>query len=131
MTRRPLAAALVCALAATPALTRDSGQWEASDPLIRQWYKDLMQPDNPDKSCCGKADAYWADQVEVKDGKVYAIITDTRPDGPLGRMHVPPGTRIEVPPNKLTWRYGNPVGHTVIFLGAGMAVLCFVQNGGV
>src|SRR3990167_1210850 len=88
-------------LFATASLARERGQWEGSNPLIQQWHKSLMQPDNPGMSCCGEADAYWADQVEFKDGKVFAIITDTRPDEPLRRAHIPPGTRIEVPPHKL------------------------------
>jgi len=62
------------------AKARDVGQWAASDPIIGNWYKGLMQPDNPHMSCCGKADAYWADKVEVVDGKVFATITDTRDD---------------------------------------------------
>lgn len=114
-----------------PALARDVGQWEKSDPVTRSWYKGLMQPDNPHVSCCGVADAYWSDKVEVIDGKVFATITDTRDDKPLGRPHVPPGTRIEVPPHKLKWDRGNPTGHVVVFLGAGLTVLCFVMNGGV
>ena len=71
------------------ARARDVGQWEGADPLTKLWYKSLMQPDNPGVSCCGEADAYWADRIEVKNGKVLAVITDTKPDGPLGRMHVP------------------------------------------
>lgn len=126
-----VAAVIVTVITLATANARDVGQWEAADPIIRQWYKTLMQPDNPGISCCGEADAYWADQVEVKDGKVFAIITDTRPDAPLGRRHVPPGTRVEVPPHKMTWKYGNPTGHVIVFLGAGNSVLCYVQGGGV
>jgi hypothetical protein len=58
---------------------RDLGQWEAVDPAIREWYQALMQPDVPTASCCGEADAYWADEIHVRDGKTYAIITDDRP----------------------------------------------------
>ena len=65
---------------------RDLGQWEAVDPKIREWYQALMQPDVPNASCCGEADAYWADEVHVKDGKTYAVITDDRPDEPRGRV---------------------------------------------
>lgn len=67
-----------------------------TDPVISSWFKSLMQPDHPNYSCCGEADAYWADGVEVKDGQTITIITDTRPDEPLGRPHVPVGTRIVV-----------------------------------
>lgn len=120
---------IVMALAA-PAHARDLGQWGDQDPAIRQWFKSLMQPDNPSISCCGEADAYWADRTEVKDGKVYAIITDDRPDAPLGRPHVPVGTRIEVPAGKLKWNKGNPTGHTIIFLSTSGSVYCFVQSSG-
>jgi hypothetical protein len=33
-------------------------------------------------SCCGEADAYWADEIHVRDGKTFATITDDRPDEP-------------------------------------------------
>ena len=54
---------------------RDFGQWETVNPEIREWYQALMQPDNPSVSCCGEADAYWADSFEV-DG------TNTSPSSP-------------------------------------------------
>jgi hypothetical protein len=120
--------AFLAILSAAPA--RDVGQWEASDPAIRKWFQGLMQPDNPGVSCCGESDAYWADRVEVVGDKVFAIITDTRPDEPLKRPHVPPGTRIEIPPHKLKWDRGNPTGHTVIFLSPSGEVYCFVQSSG-
>ena len=44
---------------------RDLGQWEAADPQVRQWYQALVQPDVPNASCCGEADAYWADEIHV------------------------------------------------------------------
>jgi hypothetical protein len=109
----------------------DGVQWTNSDPAIRQWYQDLKQPDIPTASCCGEADAYWADDVHVRDGRTYATITDGRPDGPLGRPHVPNGTEIEIPNNKLKWDRGNPTGHGVLFLSRGGFVYCYVQPGGV
>ena len=63
--------------------------------------------------------------------KVIAIITDTRPDGPLGRRPIAPGTKFEIPQNKITYRGGNPTGHIVIFVNQLDAVLCYVMNGGV
>ena len=39
----------------------DIGQWENSDHVIRKWFDTLMRPDAPESSCCGVADAYWAD----------------------------------------------------------------------
>jgi hypothetical protein len=63
----------------------DDNHGGVSDPAIRQWYRGLMQPDNPTASCCGEADAYWADEIHVRNGKTYVTITDDRPDAPLGR----------------------------------------------
>jgi hypothetical protein len=48
---------------------RDLGQWENGDPAIKQWYQALMQPDVPSASCCGEADAYWA-EIEIPDHKL-------------------------------------------------------------
>jgi hypothetical protein len=94
---------------------RDFGQWENTDPAIKHWYQSLMQPDNPDVSCCGEADAYWADSFEMSpNGEYVAIITDER-ELPY-RHNVPVGTRIVVPNYKIKWDRGNPTGHGVIFL---------------
>jgi hypothetical protein len=112
------------------AFGRDLGQWEGSDPAVRAWYKGLMRPDVPNMSCCGEADAYWADEIHVRNGKTFAKITDTRPDEPLGRPHVDDGTEIEVPEEKLKWDRGNPTGHGVIFLSRSGYVYCYVQPGG-
>jgi hypothetical protein len=57
------------------ASARDYGQWETTDPETREWYQALMQPDNPAVSCCGEADAYWADSFEVEGDKYVAIVT--------------------------------------------------------
>lgn len=94
----------------------------------------LMQPDNPSASCCGKTDAYWADEIHVRDGKTYATITDDRIVP--GRPPIPVGTEVEIPDRKLKWEQGgkpigNPTGHSIVFLSAGGAVFCFVQAGGV
>jgi len=110
---------------------RDLGQWEAGDPAIREWYQALMQPDNPAVSCCGEADAYWADEIHVRDGKTYATITDDRPDEPRRRPHVDVGTEIEIPNHKLKWDKSNPNGHGILFLSRGGYVYCYVQPGGV
>lgn len=54
-------------------------EWDqTASPEDRAWFVRQMQPDFPEASCCGEADAYFADEFEIKDGKVYAIITDTR-----------------------------------------------------
>jgi hypothetical protein len=113
------------------ARARDLGQWEAVDPALKQWYQALMQPDAPSASCCGEADAYFADEIHVRDGKTYAIITDERPDGPRGRPHVDVGTEIEIPSHKLKWDKSNPTGHGIVFLSRNRYVFCYVQPGGV
>ena len=87
----------------------DNGQWENTDPAIKQ-------PDNPHVSCCGEADAYYTDKVYTKDGKNIAVVTDTRPDEAFKRPHVPPGTDIVIPDRKMKWDRGNPTGHNIIFL---------------
>jgi hypothetical protein len=109
---------------------RDLGQWDAVDPGIREWYQALMQPDVPNASCCGEADAYWADEVHVRNGKTYARVTDDRPDEPRGRPHIEIGTEIEIPNNKLKWDRANPTGHGIVFLSRGGYVFCYVQPGG-
>ncbi len=124
-------AALVVGLMISGAHARDLGQWEAGDPAVRQWYQTLMRPDAPSSSCCGEADAYWADTVHVKGGKTFATITDDRPDGPLGRPHIDVGTVIEVPNEKLKWDRGNPTGHNVLFVSKGLYAWCFVQGSGI
>lgn len=110
---------------------RDSGQWENSDPTIRQWYQALMQPDNPAVPCCGEADAYWADSFEVDGDKYVAIITDTRPDEPLRRKHIDVGTKFVIPNHKLKYDQSNPTGHGIVFLSRNDFVYCYVAPGGV
>jgi hypothetical protein len=122
--------ALVLALGVHFARARDYGQWDRSNPIV-QWYQKLMQPDNPAVSCCGEADAYWADSFEVDGDKYVAIITDSRDDAPLNRPHKDVGTKIIVPNHKIKWNEGNPTGHGVIFLSRNDYVFCYVPPGGV
>src|SRR5580698_6117911 len=98
------------------AQAHDYGQWEQQDPIIRSWFQHLMMPDNPDVPCCSFADAYYADIAETQSGQLVAVITDDRPDQPLGRAHIPVGTRFAIPPNKIKYDQGNPTGHIVLFL---------------
>lgn len=114
-----------------PALARDLGQWEGSDPAVREWYQSLMRPDAPSASCYGEADAYWADEVHVRGGKTFARITDDRPDEPLGRPHLEIGTEIEIPPEKLKWDRSNPTGHNILFVSRALYAWCFVQSSGI
>lgn len=91
-----------------------------------EWYKSLMQPDNPTASCCGVADAYWCDDISVKNGKTFCAITDDQTIP--GRPSLPLGTLFEIPDRKLKWDRGNPTGHAIVFLSSGGAVYCFVQG---
>jgi hypothetical protein len=131
----PILSCTVCAvvfvLPIYEAPARDVGQWEGVDPLTRQWFNGLMQPDNPTISCCGLADAYWADSYDVKGDQYVAIITDTRDDIKLGRaQHIEAGTRVTVPNNKIKWDRSNPTGHGIIFIGLGGDVFCYLPPGG-
>jgi len=122
------AAVFVFSVSKAPA--RDLGQWDVVDPLVRKWFRELKQPDNPSRSCCGESDAYWADSYEVKDNQYIAIITDERDDEPLRRPHIESGKRFLVPNNKIKWGSGNPTGHGIIFIGLGGDVYCYLPPGG-
>lgn len=124
-----VAGLLISQIHFTPSYARDSGQWENTDPAIREWYAGLMQPDNPTASCCGEADAYWCDGIHVREGKTFCTITDDRPNEPLRRTPVPIGTEIEIPDRKLN-RDPNPTGHAIVFLSSGGMVYCYVGNSG-
>lgn len=103
---------------------RDSGQWAAQPPAVRQWFQSLMQPDNPSSSCCGEADAFEADSYDVNGDEYVAIITN-------GKGEIPEGSRIPVPNKKIKWDRGNPTGHGIIFIGNFGEVLCYIPPGGV
>ncbi|HXD46397.1 MAG TPA: hypothetical protein VN655_14815 [Pseudolabrys sp.] len=120
------AAMLVCTVAAQ---ARDLGQWGEQSPT-RQWFESLRMPDTPSASCCGAADGYWADDFELKDGEYIAIVTDTRPDGPLERTHIAPGTRFVIPEGRVTFTPDNPTGHGWIFVTSG-TVFCYLPPSGV
>ena len=109
-----------------PALAHD-----VEHPELDAWYAELMQPDVPNASCCGEADAYWCDTINVKDAKTFCTITDDRPDEPLKRPHVDIGTQIEIPDYKLKYDRGNPTGHAIVFLSRSQYVYCFVQGTGI
>ena len=111
--------AVLCTLIA-PAFAHDD------DPSHDEWYMSLRQPDNPTASCCGVADAYWCDDISVKEGKTFCAITDDRHI--VGRPDLPMGLKVEIPDRKLKWDRGNPTGHAIVFLSSGGAVYCFVQG---
>lgn len=145
--------ALVMTLGARSTYARDDGYWvEGVGPQIAEWMGSLMQPDTVTNgggfSCCGEADAYWADDVHVATGHngekfIIARISDTRDDARLaGRQHEEVGTEYVIPPNKNVGfeqrLRGNPTGHTIIFLAAPVRimggrtikrdVICFVPD---
>ena len=118
---------MLMVLLAFRAQARDIGQWE--DGAIKEWYRNLKQPDNPNSSCCGEADGYWCDDISVQAGKTYCAITDDRVVP--GRPSLPMGTKIEIPDTKIKWDRGNPTGHAIVFLSSGGAVFCFVNGAGI
>src|SRR5467141_2822285 len=59
-----------------PVAAHDTGQWENQPIYLRQWFQKLMQPDNPDMSCYGEADALEADSFEIRGDQYVAIITN-------------------------------------------------------
>lgn len=139
----PVLVAFAC-VALAPAFARDQGQWKYASPDIKAYFEGLRQPDGPG-SCCGIADAYWADKTEpcrVTDPPecvLVAIITDTRPDSwtlpdgtPVYRGHIPIGTRVVVPRNKIRKHpIANPTEHSLIFLSIyALTVYCWEPVGG-
>ncbi len=99
-----------------------------------EWYKSLFIPDADGlHSCCGEADAYYADKTDIgPNGELVAIITDERPDKRsaggtfINRRPVQIGTRITVPPSKIRKVPSyNPTGHTIIFLSSTLSVYCY------
>jgi hypothetical protein len=124
-------AALILVLSIHFAAALDNGQWEGTDPAVREWHHSLMSPDIPNMPCCGEADAYWCDDYYARDDKAYCRITDTRDDATLMRPHIEVGTEIEIPPTKLKHDAGNPTGHSILFVSRSLFTYCFVQNGGV
>jgi hypothetical protein len=119
-----MAAALTGGLTAD-ALARGGGEGGhgGGGGHVRQWFQKLMQPDNPDMSCYGEADALEADSFEIRGDQYVAIITN-------GKGIIPEGTQISVPKNKVKWDNGNPTGHGIIFIGNAGQIYCYVTPGG-
>ena len=126
----PILTAIVVAIGVVAAKARDNGQWADAPAHVRQWFQSLKQPDHPRQSCCGEADAFEADSFVAEGDHYVAIITDERPDGPLGRPHRQLGEKIVVPNHKIKWDEGNPTGHGIIFIGPRQQVYCYVTPGG-
>ncbi len=113
-----------------PASARDLGQWQYSSPDLHEYFRDLVEPDSP-IPCCGEADVYWADKTDgcrpnERNCALVAIITDTRDDAPLQRAHIPVGTRIVIPPNKVRHPpSANPTDHNLVFVSPSLLVHCW------
>jgi hypothetical protein len=99
--RGAVAIVLALMLACDFAGGRDLGQWGNTDPAMRAWYQSLMQPDVPTASCCGEADAYWYDEIHVREGRTFCTIDR-----------------------------GNPTGHWIVFVNPRRYVFCFVMGDG-
>ncbi len=67
------------------------------------------------QSCCGRADAYEADELEVDEAwNLWAILTCNDPDDCVpveGKPERPPGTKVRVPPEKVLVNF-DPVNDT-------------------
>ncbi len=97
----------------------------AHDPdnrTLDPWYNSIKQPDGT-SSCCGVADAYFCNNVTVQNNRMFCTVTDKRDDKSRGRPHVPFGTVVHVPAEKLVRdgeaRKGNPTGQGVVWMRAG------------
>lgn len=130
MFRKLVALFIFSVLVTFAAYSKDYPEWDQlNSKEINEWFKNLYQPDQPLVSCCGEADAFYADLFEQgcwrdptfgRDECGYiAVITDNRIIA--GRSNVPNGTRIAVPNQKIKFDGNppNPTGHGVIFLSPG------------
>jgi hypothetical protein len=125
-----IAIALAILIVALFGWTLAQAQTRYAAPDLSEYYASLKQPDNPSVSCCGWADAYFAEQTDScgpqdeVDCALVAIITDTRPntlvlpDGrKIERPPIPVGTRISIPPNKLRRpAIFNPTDRNIVFV---------------
>jgi hypothetical protein len=147
---------LLALIAPLTARTLYPGQWAQSDPATSDWFSKARRPGSDPKadwhavqSCCGEADAYEADEFEVDNGEVTAIITEGdqgQEEGKISycddaneerencKVFIPPGTRIHVPKDKIVtdqeFLRKNPTGHGWVWLN-GSAVLCYVFPSGI
>ena len=113
---------LIAALALwppTPAPARDAGQWAGQSPQVQHWFQSLMQPDHPMVSCCGEADGFPVDHW-----------VSTGADGEDFLVTLEDGRSFLVPAEKAQWRYGNPTGKDILFIGAKGTIYCFILGSG-
>jgi hypothetical protein len=139
-----LAATCFVALCLILFWTAVAGAHDPEHSELDEWYHSLMQPDQP-IPCCGKNDSWFCDDYHMKTGpdgvkNLYCTIDDDR-DIP-GRVPVPNGTEVFIPPHKYN-KDPNPTGHSILFGSpirsygddgekiVGFNVYCFVMGGGV
>ena len=86
-----IAGALV-ALLASVVQASAGGQWP--DGPRSQWFKSLLQPDNPGVSCCDISDCHQTEAKQLPDGNWTAVIEDQK-----GKhwIAVPPGKVVKTP----------------------------------
>jgi hypothetical protein len=120
---RSLSLTMAVAALASATQARDYGQWNDRPAKLLLWFQSLMQPDHPQQSCCGEADAFEADRFEVEGDHYVAVITD-------GRGLMANGTRLPVPNEKMKFDAGNPTGHGIIFVGNEGQIYCYVTPSG-
>lgn len=138
-----VAAFLVGCLSPTPGYSRPSERWAQASPERKEFFEKAHMPDSPRVSCCGKADAYEADDIDDDGhGHVVAILTCSDPENCV--EHDPicdeegdcfprplPGTRIVIPTEKVLKPHqpDNFSGHGWVFLSAQGAVYCYAFPG--
>jgi len=126
-----LSIVLLCLVCTANSARAGDPRWEQMPQEVRAWFARQKQPDNRMVGCCGLADAYYADEFVVKDGRFYAIITDDREDSLLGRPHRPSGTQVEVPPHKFNdpspqgTKDPVPVPHGIVFINVDNNAICY------
>jgi hypothetical protein len=80
-------------------------------------------------SCCSEADAVYADEWSVRDGKLYATVTG---GGPRSHPWAPIGRTYEIAPERHVDIGGNPTGHGLLFLRQhDLSALCFIPGAGI
>lgn len=112
------AVVLVLAFAEQDATARDAGQWAGVSPEVRAWFESLTAPDT-NISCCGEADGYPVRDWVTAGPDAFSVTLED------GRTFV-------VPASKRTWRFGNPTGKDILFIGVdGQTIYCFVVGAGI
>lgn len=121
MTRVLAAAITLWVIGSCAALAQPRHHPVADLPLHEKFYQGWFMPDQPDKSCCNKADCYPT-EIKYERGRLYAL---RREDGRW----------LPVPPHKIERNRDNPDGRNHICAPPpnspnGDTVFCFALGGG-